>query len=526
MGRLLAILLIFAVLAHGAQDLWAATVVYAMVLLITVIFLFIQSEPGQPGLSFQGLLTSLLVLVAFYYSYRTSIRPEESYLELTDWTFSLLLMLVAVDVFRSDSALTSFLRLVPMVFLVQAPLEIYQRIKWPPIESQGTMLNANFNAAFHLLWIPVVIHFWRQHRQSGRLPIYWSLIMGAMAINLLLGGSASVVLLLMAASPYLLYEKRTLEVLQKHKRVAWAATLLAVLIMGSVLWYKLSVLYRWTYVGPYMKPTSRITWWASGIQMFKENFWRGLGPGCYGSAYLAYKIGTGQNTLYAHSFPVTLLAETGLLGFISVLVLFGSWAFRFGRAAFGDEKRSPFLVGLMLMTAFSLFNINFELLSNLMAFTLGMAIVASAKPARSWSVRKSVSLVGTGLAVWALINLLPPFLSSQAWVSGDEYLKEGKIKEAEQAYLSAKELDARPSAPYQRMAQIRSHEKRFIEAAVEQRGAIHRDRYNAQLWHELGIYLEGAGDLEGATQAARRAFLLNHTNAEFQANVERLQKAL
>jgi len=49
------------------------------------------------------------------------------------------------------------------------------------------------------------------------------------------------------------------------------------------------------------------------------------GIGNYPSAYLAFKVGIGQNTLYPHNFYLGLLGEAGIFGFVSVILFFGLW---------------------------------------------------------------------------------------------------------------------------------------------------------------------------------------------------------
>src|ERR1051325_11581190 len=102
--------------------------------------------------------------------------------------------------------------------------------------------------------------------------------------------------------------------------------------------------------------------------MFKDHPWCGIGLGNYPSAYLAYKVGAGQHTLFAHNFFLGLLAETGFLGVGGLLFFFFTW-FRSLRLH-GDvlKERSPYLIGLCMVTLFCLVNIGLEIFVNLLVF--------------------------------------------------------------------------------------------------------------------------------------------------------------
>lgn len=68
----------------------------------------------------------------------------------------------------------------------------------------------------------------------------------------------------------------------------------------------------------------RLAHWQSALEMWRSNFWTGVGLGCYEPAYPQYALANWPIALgHAHNFYLNLLAETGLLGLFGYLVFWG-----------------------------------------------------------------------------------------------------------------------------------------------------------------------------------------------------------
>lgn len=68
----------------------------------------------------------------------------------------------------------------------------------------------------------------------------------------------------------------------------------------------------------------RITYWRTGWEMAKDNFWTGVGLGNFGAAYPNYqKLGAGDVQM-AHNDYLQVLCETGVFGF---LLFIGFWGY-------------------------------------------------------------------------------------------------------------------------------------------------------------------------------------------------------
>ena len=80
---------------------------------------------------------------------------------------------------------------------------------------------------------------------------------------------------------------------------------------------------------------ARLEMWKVGWIMFKEKPWTGIGKGNYykvsGDLINAGKMQAGAHYDHAHSDYITLLAESGIPGFLSLLLLYGTGWYYFAR---------------------------------------------------------------------------------------------------------------------------------------------------------------------------------------------------
>jgi O-antigen ligase len=76
----------------------------------------------------------------------------------------------------------------------------------------------------------------------------------------------------------------------------------------------------------------RLAHWQAALEMWRTHFWTGVGLGCYEPAYSAFALINWPIALgHAHNIYLNLLAETGLIGTIAYLFLWGAvlwWTWR------------------------------------------------------------------------------------------------------------------------------------------------------------------------------------------------------
>ena len=510
MPILLGSIIVFSTLARGAHDLWAAGIVYAM----TAIGFSVLLLRGRLNLSF---IPFLICLLAFFgVSFSHSVNPGESLLGLLDWGAAGLIFLLAAHAFQDDAELTSFLKIIVPVFWVELVTTLIQYKTAHPgmIEKWGTLVNANILVSFLLLFLPVLIcNFIQSRKLKDGLSWYWlsGLVagLGAFATALSLWGW----LCLLAGLPFLFGLDPLKKIYKRAPRFWWTAAIFAFGLVVFVIYKKLTHVYQWNVAElPARSSWSRLSWWGSGWGMFRDHIWFGVGIGNYPSAFLAYKVGTGQNTLYAHSFAVGLLAETGIMGIIGLLGFLSFWFFKVISNWERVKSRRPFFLGILMLLFFGSINLSIEYLAVLLVLFIFLGITAAPALQSAWPVRKSIALVFGLCCLTGLIFLLSIFMGSQNLVYGREKLQEGKIEEALTAFSSAAELD--PLSFEAREGQARAlffrykaggDKKVLAEAIRSQRGAIELNRLSGLLWEELGIFLREAGQKQESSEALKIA---------------------
>ena len=501
----LALIVDFAALARGAHDLWAATAVYfALLGLAAAVFIRAAWTQESPGVSKDFAAPLAFIAFAMAVSFSRAVNPSESFLGLMDWLAALAAFWVALNVLRSERDLATFLAVVAPVFAAEALIHAYQRatIAVPIVDaagarhnapqaltflvtqSWGTLVNANLAAAFSLPWVPVLFHrAWR-----GRRLVYWTAAAAA-GLCFAFAFSAWGWISLLLGAPLIFGFEGARGWLWRRRVFVFLAAGAALACGAALVWWKLSHTHDWA--GNQLRAgenISRVLWWKSGLQMFLASPWWGVGVGNFGSAYLAFKTGSGQNTLFAHSFPVALAAETGLLGCAAVLFFLASWLRRVVAHWSDVGGRRPFIAGLAMLLAFSAISLSMEYLVNLLVCALFLGIVAAPTAESFWKPRLSSALVLGAASIAAGAFLLAPFLASRNCVAAEERLSRGEATGAIESFASAAALDPLSSAAQRGWARALST-LNPEQAVLHQRRAVDLDRLNGLLWWELGDYL-------------------------------------
>lgn len=128
------------------------------------------------------------------------------------------------------------------------------------------------------------------------------------------------------------------------RRGWWGVLLVGALVLGGALFYQAgwlpaSIASRLTGFAAYFSfrdvrgigindanfaALERMAHWQAALEMWRANFWLGVGLGCYPPAYPAYRLINWPLDLgHAHNYYLNLLAEVGLVGFLAYAFLMG-----------------------------------------------------------------------------------------------------------------------------------------------------------------------------------------------------------
>jgi hypothetical protein len=249
--------------------------------------------------------------------------------------------------------------------------------------------------------------------------------------------------------------------------------------------------------------------------MFLDHPWAGIGLGNFGSAYLSYKVGAGQHTLFAHSLPVRLLAETGGLGTAAVVLFLIAWLRRLAPSRDEIPPRWPFLLGALLMLAYSLLSVGLEYLANLLTLWVFLGIAAAGRPARPWKARRSIVIAAAAAGLAGVPYLLSPLQASRLCVAAQERLAARDWAAAERGFAAAAgtfplDFEAERGWAEALFGRYQSgRDPRDLDAAIaHQARAAGLNRRQDFLWRELGALKLARGDADAAGRLFQKAAAL------------------
>lgn len=515
----LAALLSFAALTRGAYDAWSATLLHLAALAFFAVLVAARTL-GRGRLSVDLWPFLAAALTAFALSSSEAGNPSESFHAWRDWAAAFLLFLTARSLLDDDRSLDALLAGMVPVFLLEAAAVLHHQATGLFFREQpgGTMINANVLAVFLLLWLPMLVHKVKE-TWSKDVPLkpYWRLGLAANLTALLFTYSTWAQLCLLAAIPLFVGLKNTWKLL--GKRPVLVATVLSAGAGAAAFLVYVKFTRTLDLEGHPLAPGEnfrRLGWWLAGLRMFADRPWLGVGPGNFSSAYLAYQSSS-QHTRFAHAFPVTLLAETGLAGTAALLALLAAWAAKLA-AKHPGSKRVACAWGLLLAAIFSSINLGMEILANLAAAGVLAAAALSPDAGKTWKPKPLSALLAAALALFAAPYAAAPFLAGRNCAAGEKLAAAGNLQGALRAYSGAASMD--PLSPEARRGLAKtsyalyraSGDRRFLKEALRhQRRAAELDSLSGALLLELHVYQKEAGD-PGAGETLKRAARLDKGN--------------
>lgn len=505
----------------GGHDLWIATAAYLAALLVAGAALVRDAwNPKAPGVDVPFAAAAAGLAAVFWLSLRSAARPEDAWLEAMDWSAAALVFILALRGFHSERDVEAFLIFPAGFALLWLFPILYERYEYLLIPSPatdtalkwfwrilgqdptGSFPNSSAMAGFLILWLPALGHR-ALHSRTGP----WRLLAEVSLLVFLLLNSVSGVLCLCAALLVALRD-RVLPVFKRRPRALLAAVLGLAAAAAFFVWWKLSADWFGNEFGPAQR-LARLGWWHAGLRMFLDHPWLGIGPGNYGAAYLAYRAPGIENTLFAHSLPVTLLAETGLagtLGFAAFALYVVARALRAGLS----PLRQAVLAGALGFLLFSTISIGAEYLAALLGLFLALGIAAAPAAHGGAKPSRALSLVLAAAALAPAPWILAPWLASRLIVQADDDLRASRPEDAGRRYLAASELDGRAWEARRGLARVHvaafkasGDPRELWEAARRQREAVELDRMNRALRRELESY-EDALSVLAAREAKTR----------------------
>jgi hypothetical protein len=271
--------------------------------------------------------------------------------------------------------------------------------------------------------------------------------------------------------------------------------------------------------------SSRWLWWKEAWRAWEKQPWRGTGAGTFELTHRLLRTNTIVVT-EPHNVPLQFLTETGLVGF--VLVLLGVGAAAVGVVKRLRPARDPAVVALaVLCVAYVLhtlvdFDWDFVAVSAPFLLTLGALLGGPAvrdEPRVVWSP------LPVAVAAALALSLLTPWFAQRDTDSAQAAIFDGRPLVALRDARSARSLNPlaldpllAEAAALEQLGDVQGARSVYIDA-------VELQPLNWRAWFELGRFEEGQQDWPRALPALRRAVDLDPQNPLAQAELAAAEKA-
>ncbi len=433
----LATIIWFAAFNQAAHDLWAASLVFLLTsILLSIYALFCFRKATRVHLP-SG-IPVLLVLGAVALSFSHAYDRDTALLESWGWFFAFGFFYLVLNTVEEEKDRDMFLTACGLVTVPLAVLCLWQQLtghpdSWGHWEIQGTLVNSLVLSGFAL---NVLFLFWERSQLRDRPA---QLIVLSCSIILVLARSSWAFICVGLGFVHY-YQPLIIAWFKRHRR--WGLGLAITMMVG------LACLVAWKtlgHTGPY-KGSSRLYYWLASIKLWHLSPWTGVGLGGYATAYSYVRDSHFQSTLYAHSFPLQWLSETGAVGVAALLAFIVSF--------YRKSRHSRYTTAILAVLFFSLISINLDYLLNKIMLLVTMAVALAGKKSASYPA-KPLWIAVSAISLWLLSPFwMRLFFASREYVTGIHYESAGNIDLARQSYLRAATLDPYFSDPHVRLSQL------------------------------------------------------------------------
>ncbi len=443
--------LIFAPLAFGAVYPWTFLVVQILVIGVALLWAVRLWGGYKPKLLWPPLAWAVAAFVIYAVArYCTADIEYVARLELIRiLVYAFLFLAVVSHLYNQDAAETISYTLTAVavaassyavVQFLHHSNQVWNLIAPYPGRASGTYICPNHFAGFLELVLPLPLAFLLAGRVSvvTRVVLAYAVltILAGLAVTLSRGGWVAATAGIFLLLGFLLRH-------QNH-RLRALLVLLVLLIGGgfvSVHYLSKNIAYMRRVAKPNAEgpgevdTAARLEMWVPAVQMWRDNFWFGVGPGLYDYRFREYRPeGIQQRPEHAHNDYLELLADWGVVG--GVIVFGGLGIFIFGlvktwphvrreETTFGTGMSSRYafylgaVSGLFALAVHSLVDFNLHIPANALTGVTVLALVASNvrfATKRHWlRARRPVQWALTGALAGVVV-----YFGAQAWRRGGE----------------------------------------------------------------------------------------------------------
>ncbi|MBD3271605.1 MAG: hypothetical protein GF384_03595 [Elusimicrobia bacterium] len=303
-------------LALASMDLWSQTIIHVVSALIgcCVLVILWRDNTNRIILPFPGLIGAWLIMVII--SQQMAAQQSLARMELFNIINGIFFFVLAANSSTWTDSVPSLLNRWGYVIFPLFLLAVYNLGTIPNVyQDASSMINPNIFSGYLVFWVPYwfgqFIHDIKKRNHPGFLVSgsAFTCALASLIITMSVTALMAVTLLMYCA----LY-RAIFRLIKKYIRLKlWTVHAVFFIVMTS------AVLFQYQYLLKSL--AERMVWFGTAVAMIIKHPFIGIGPGGFGEAFLYFKTGDGQNTLYAHNIILELCAETGLIATGIFLVL-------------------------------------------------------------------------------------------------------------------------------------------------------------------------------------------------------------
>lgn len=281
----------------------------------------------------------------------------------------------------------------------------------------------------------------------------------------------------------------------------------------------------------------RIIWWKTAYLIFKENIFFGCGLGNYMTLFKAFRPELVIGTLYAHNIFLELLAEIGIVGLLSFVVLLFSFYKKFIENILKEKDKSFYIYIAISITSFIAINLvdyNFFVPANMIMFFIVFSSMFYVEGEERQKIKINFYACLAAYVVFVIL-FARPVIANNYYKKGINFYVSGHYKVAIEEFNKAINFDknnpeyyAQVSRAYFALYDKERNEKGQIYAdkAVEYlQHAIKLNKYAAQLKASLAAVYWNNGKKEEALEAIQEAMKYDKHDPDYEAYYYQLKNS-
>ncbi|MBR3627242.1 MAG: hypothetical protein IKN42_00165 [Elusimicrobia bacterium] len=274
--------------------------------------------------------------------------------------------------------------------------------------------------------------------------------------------------------------------------------------------------------------SQRFVWWKTAYLIFKENIFFGCGFGNYSALFNAFRPEFVPNSMFAYNVMIQLLAEVGLLGLFSFIILLFAFYVEFTKKVL-EEKDIYFHVYVAIsVTSFiiiNLFDYSFFVPANMLLFFIIFSSIFDNKNISLKKNRKNIFFL-VPVCIIMVIFFIRPVIANTYYKKGVDLYVAGYYKVAIEEFEKAIKFDKKNPEYYAKVSKsyFALYDKMRNEAgqlyadkAVEyNKKAIDLYKYDAQLKESLASVYWNNDNKDEALKAIQEAIKYDKYNSDYE----------